>query len=205
MPQIAYVPHVKRALDLVFATLALAACLPALGLAALAVRFDSAGPALFAQERVGQYGRRFKLWKLRTMVSGASAFGPSVTARGDPRVTRVGRVLRSTKLDELPQLWNVLRGEMSVVGPRPEVAEFVELFQGDYDIILSMPPGVTDEASVLFRREEDLLAEADDPHARYVREILPRKIALARDYVARPSFRRDVAIVARTLSKVVLS
>jgi lipopolysaccharide/colanic/teichoic acid biosynthesis glycosyltransferase len=129
--------------------------------------------------------------------------GPALTAKGDPRVTRAGRVLRKTKLDELPQLWNVLVGEMSLVGPRPEAPRYVNLFREDYDVILSVRPGVTDEASIVYRNEEALLGNADDPERTYVEEILPKKIALAKDYVKTRGLSSDVRILVRTVIEVV--
>ncbi len=198
-----YQTAAKRPLDIVLATLGLALVAPLLAVLAVAVKLDSPGPALFGQERVGRGGRPFKLWKMRTMVSGAASLGLNVTVAGDPRVTRVGRLLRSTKLDELPQLWNVLKGEMSLVGPRPEIAEFVGLFRDDYAILLTVRPGITDEASLLFRREEEMLAAANDRRAEYVDKILPRKIELSRAYIRQASLKRDLSILIKTLFGIV--
>lgn len=198
-----YQTAAKRPLDIVLATLGLALVAPLLAVLAVAVKLDSPGPALFGQERVGRGGRPFKLWKMRTMVSGAASLGLNVTVAGDPRITRVGRFLRSTKLDELPQLWNVLKGEMSLVGPRPEIAEFVGLFRDDYAILLTVRPGITDEASLLFRREEEMLAAANDRRAEYVGKILPRKIELSRAYIRQASLKRDLSILIKTLFGIV--
>jgi len=192
----------KRALDVAFASAGLLVLSPALALTAIAIRLDSPGPILFGHERVGLGGRRFRVWKFRTMVHGHRG-GPSITAKGDPRVTRMGRLLRRTKLDELPQLWNVISGEMSLVGPRPEAPRYVERFKCDYEVILSIRPGVTDEASIVYRNEEELLGAADDPERMYVDEILPKKIAMAKDYVSRRDLRRDARILATTVVEVI--
>jgi lipopolysaccharide/colanic/teichoic acid biosynthesis glycosyltransferase len=180
----------------------LAAALPVLFGIAAAVKLDSPGPVFFGHERVGRHGRRFRTWKFRTMEQGAKDKGVEITAGGDPRVTRIGRLLRATKLDELPQLLNVLAGEMSLVGPRPEVAKYVEIFQQDYDVILSVRPGITDEASIAFRQEEQVLAAAQDPQREYLEKVAPQKIALYRRYVDEMSLGKDLSIIIRTIWKV---
>ena len=154
----------KRAMDVLASILGLVAVSPILAVAALAVRLTSAGPVLFRQLRLGQHGRPFEILKFRSMSTGLA--GPSVTSGGDARVTAVGRVLRRTKIDELPQLWNVLVGDMSLVGPRPELKEFVELFEADYARILSVRPGITDYAAVEYRDEEAVLAASAESAGR---------------------------------------
>jgi lipopolysaccharide/colanic/teichoic acid biosynthesis glycosyltransferase len=191
----------KRAMDVVGSGAGLLALSPVLAAAAIAVRASSPGPVLFRQTRVGRGGRRFEMLKFRSMVTGAS--GPLVTAGGDRRVTGIGRALRRTKLDELPQLWNVLVGHMSLVGPRPEVPRFVERFPEDYARILTVRPGITDFAALEYRDEETVLAGAPDPEAAYVREILPAKIALYHRYLARMSLATDLALVLRTIASLV--
>jgi lipopolysaccharide/colanic/teichoic acid biosynthesis glycosyltransferase len=188
-------------MDVVGSGAGLLALSPVLAAAAIAIRASSPGPVLFRQTRVGRGGRRFEILKFRSMVTGAS--GPSVTAGGDTRVTGVGRALRRTKLDELPQLWNVLVGHMSLVGPRPEVPRFVERFPEDYARILTVRPGITDFAALEYRDEESVLAGAPDPEAAYVRELLPAKIALYHRYLARMSLATDVALVLRTIASLV--
>jgi len=189
----------KRAFDLCAASVGLAAVgAPLVALGAL-VRATSPGPALFAQERVGRGGRRFRIFKLRTMVDGAAARGPSVTAAGDPRVTPLGRLLRRTKLDELPQLWNVLRGDMSFVGPRPEVPRYVARYRPEDRAVLTVRPGITDPASIAFRDEESILARQPDRERAYVEAVLPQKLALNRAYIAHQSFAMDLMIIAKTL------
>lgn len=175
----------------------LAPLLAAVGIAVIA---DSPGPVLFRHERVGLRGQKFRLLKFRSMAHGSR--GSQVTAAGDARVTRVGRLLRRTKLDELPQLWNVLVGDMSLVGPRPEVERYVTLFAHDYEEILQVRPGITDFAAIEYRDEERILAAAADPEREYRQVVLPAKIALYRRYLAERSLRTDLNIIARTLIAV---
>jgi len=189
----------KRLFDIVVSSLGLLVTSPLLLLSALAVRLAGPGPVLFRQERLGRGLVPFQMLKFRTMVVGADRRGPGVTVRDDPRVTRVGRWLRETKLDELPQLLNVLRGEMSIVGPRPELDRYVRRFEPEFRDVLRVRPGLTDPATLVYRHEAELLGGDDDPEARYVRDILPEKLRLARAYAEHASFRSDLALVARTL------
>lgn len=194
----------KRGFDVLVSVAALLALWPLGLLLALAIKLDSSGPVFFRQERVGQHGRLFRIHKFRTMrtPAGADARAPLITAAGDARITRVGRVLRRHKLDELPQLIDVLRGRMSLVGPRPEVPGYMALYPPEARrAILSVRPGITDPASIAFRNEEALLAAAADPHRYYIDTLMPLKQRHYLDYVARPaSLRRDLAIVLRTLA-----
>lgn len=193
----------KRAFDLAVGLPALAAASPVIATLAVAVKLDSRGPAFFAQTRVGRGGRPLKLYKLRTMVPDAPSLGPAVTAAGDPRVTRVGRLLRMTKLDELPQLLNVVRGEMSIVGPRPEAERYVRLYKPEWLRLLEVRPGITDLASLTFRHEEELLSKADDRERAYVEAVLPAKLSLALEGVDRSSVLFDLSVIARTFASVV--
>jgi lipopolysaccharide/colanic/teichoic acid biosynthesis glycosyltransferase len=193
-------PVAKRVLDVVASGAGLLFLSPLLAATGAAVKLTSPGPILFRQTRVGRHGHPFHILKFRSMRDGAS--GPAVTAGGDRRVTPLGRVLRRTKLDELPQLWNVLAGDMSVVGPRPEVPRYVERFPADYARILSIRPGLTDHAAVEYRDEESVLAAAPDPEAAYVDVVLPAKIALYHRYMDEMSLRTDLALVLRTLAAV---
>ncbi len=194
----------KRAFDLALSSVALGILgVPLVALAA-AVRLDSPGPALFRQRRVGRGGRPFRIWKLRTMVADAEARGPTVTAQGDPRVTRLGRVLRRSKLDELPQLVNVLVGDMSFVGPRPEVPRWVALYPPEDRAVLAVRPGITDPASIVYRDEEAVLAAHLDRDAAYRDVLMPKKLALARRYVEEQTFARDLYLMFRTVEAVVL-
>jgi lipopolysaccharide/colanic/teichoic acid biosynthesis glycosyltransferase len=166
------------------------------------VKMSSPGPVLFRQERIGRRFRPFHIYKFRTMVTDAQAKGGLLTSSGDPRVTRIGAVLRRMKIDELPQLFNVLKGDMSLVGPRPEVRKYVELFQTEYATILSVRPGITDIASVKYRDESDILAKCDNPEQEYIRRILPDKLRLAQEYVRRSSLMYDLALIFQTLRKL---
>jgi lipopolysaccharide/colanic/teichoic acid biosynthesis glycosyltransferase len=171
--------------------------------AAAAVRFSSPGPVLFRQERVGRNFRPFQILKFRTMLVDAPRLGGSLTiGDDDPRITPVGRLLRRYKIDELPQLINVLRGEMSLVGPRPEVPKYANLFRDDYVEVLSIRPGLTDVASLKYRDEAAQLSAAADPEAEYVLRILPDKIAMAKAYRREASFCGDLLILGRTMLAV---
>jgi len=191
----------KRAFDLLVALPALVILSPLIGVVALLVRLDSSGPVLFAQERVGLGGARFQLRKFRSMRHVAGRSGALVTGRGDPRVTRVGRWLRRTKLDELPQLWNVVRGDMSLVGPRPEVPRYVEYFTPAHRRVLEVRPGITDPATLAFRHEEDLLAAVPlgKREEYYLREVLPRKLEINLAYLDRAGFWSDLGVLLATV------
>ena len=192
---------IKRVFDLLVSALALVLLAPVMAVIAVLVKRDSEGPALFAQERVGREGRPFRLLKFRSMKVTEAAAGPLVTAKGDVRVTNVGATLRATKLDELPQLINVVRGDMSIVGPRPEVAPYVALWPAvDRDVILSVRPGLTDPATLALRREEELLAGQDDPESFYRTDLLPQKARIYRQYVENRSMGSDVGIILNTIT-----
>lgn len=190
----------KRLLDLWVAALGLVVLSPML-LAAIAwVRLDSPGPVFFRQERVGRHGRLFRIHKLRTMHVDADAPGPAITAYADARITRAGRWLRRYRVDEVPQLIDVLRGDMSVVGPRPEVPRFVALYPPELRArVLNVRPGITDPASLEFVDEGLLLAGSNDPERTYVEAILQRKLARQADYAERATWASDLAVMARTL------
>ena len=187
---------VRRALDVAGSLVMLVLTAPAMASIALAVLLDSRRPILFRQTRIGRGGAPFELLKFRSMT--ALREGPLVTVAGDGRITRAGRVLRRTKLDELPQFWNVLRGDMSLVGPRPEVAEYVRLYPERYRRILTVRPGITDLASIAYRNEESVLASSADPYREYVGTILPAKLSLAEEYLSKRSVGFDFLILLRT-------
>lgn len=191
----------KRGFDVMASFAGLLLLGPLLAGCAMAVKLSSPGPAFFRHQRVGRGGRMFQLVKLRSMTSGAT--GAQVTSATDARITPVGRMLRKYKLDELPQLFNVLRGDMSLVGPRPEVWKYVELFPEAYARILTVRPGITDLAAIEYRDEEQLLARASDPEQTYVSEVLPAKIQLYFRYLERQSFLTDLTIIFRTLYAVI--
>lgn len=194
----------KRGFDIVIASLALIVCVPVLLICACAVRLDSSGPILFRQHRVGRFSKPFRILKFRTMTSEFAGDTPQITVNDDDRVTRTGRWLRRTKLDELPQLLNVLRGDMSLVGPRPEVPAYVDLYpSGVRDLILSVRPGITDTASIQFRDEGALLAKATHPDRMYRDEILPKKLALYEQYVRSHDMAGDLVILWKTVRALV--
>jgi lipopolysaccharide/colanic/teichoic acid biosynthesis glycosyltransferase len=189
----------KRAFDMVIAFLGLLCLSPLLLPVALLIKLDSPGPAMFKQRRVGRGFRPFVIYKFRTMVHDAPRKGSAITYSADPRITRVGRILRKTKIDELPQLINVLQGTMSLVGPRPEVPRYVELFRADYAEILRVLPGITDLASIKYRHEAEFLGGFENPEETYVRQVLPEKIKLAKEYVRQSSFLFDIRLILKTL------
>lgn len=192
----------KRAFDVFFAVAGLVLLWPVFLLAALLVKLNDGGAVFYRQVRVGRWGKEFGIIKFRTMREGADKTGPSITAAYDSRITRVGHWLRKAKLDELPQLWNVLYGEMSFVGPRPEVLQYVALYTGEQRKVLELVPGITDEASLEFRDEEELLAAAADPGKYYVEYCIPRKISLNLAYARKATVFRDVGVIFRTIGSV---
>ena len=198
-----YAGYGKRALDLAVSVPALMALSPALLVIAALVKAGGPGPVFYAQERVGRRGRPFRLYKFRTMVTDADKSGPAVTSSGDARITPLGRTLRKWKLDELPQLWNVVRGDMSLVGPRPEVRKYTDIFRDDYSEILEISPGITDYAALEYRDEEEVLARYPNAEEAYTSVVLPEKIALYRQYLRDMGFRSDLKIIFRTIREVI--
>ena len=191
----------KRVFDVVLSALALVLLAPVLLVIAIAIMLDTGLPVFYRQDRVGLHFRVFEILKFRSMHQNHG--GSLITVSGDPRVTRVGKILRLTKLDELPQFWNVLRGDMSLVGPRPEVPHYVGLFKDRYSLILSVRPGITDLASIEFRNEEQVLRESQEPLKAYIEEVLPAKLDLADKYVRNHSVIGDVLILFRTALKLI--
>jgi lipopolysaccharide/colanic/teichoic acid biosynthesis glycosyltransferase len=189
----------KRAFDIIVSLAALVVLLPVFLAAAVAIKLDSPGPIFFKQRRVGRGFRPFLICKFRTMIQDAPGRGMPITVGKDPRITRVGHFLRRTKLDELPQLINVVRGEMALVGPRPEVPQYVELFRKDYEEILRIRPGITDLASLKFSDESAILAQFDNPEEEYRRSVLPEKIQLAKEYMSHSSVFFDIALIFKTM------
>jgi len=189
----------KRGLDLLLGGLLLAASLPVQGVVAILVRLSSPGPILHRATRVGTGGSAFTLYKFRSMRVGAAQAGPGITAADDPRTTSIGRFLRRTHLDELPQLFNVIRGQMSLVGPRPEDPRFVALYDEEQRAILLVRPGITGPTQLRFRHEERMLV-GPDPEAIYVRELLPQKLAIDLEYVRHHTLLGDLRILVRTVT-----
>ena len=190
----------KRLFDIALSAIALLLLAPLLVLVAIWVKLDSKGPVFFRQERVGRFGVPFRIHKFRTMAHAASPAGPLITVGADARITRAGQFLRRSKVDELPQLIDVLVGSMSFVGPRPEVPRYVAIYPASMrEKVLSVRPGITDIASLEFRNESELLAKAQDPEREYTDVVLPAKLKLAAQYVDSASLATDVRLIARTL------
>lgn len=192
----------KRTFDIMVSFLGLLVLSPLLLLVAVIVKLDSSGPIFFRQERIGRGFRPFFIFKFRTMIQDTFGRGPLITVGDDPRITRAGRFLRKTKIDELPQLINVLKGDMSLVGPRPELHQYVELFRKDYEQILKIRPGITDLASLKYHDEAAVLKQLENPEAEYCDRILPDKISLAKEYVKKASFVFDLTVILKTLPKI---
>jgi lipopolysaccharide/colanic/teichoic acid biosynthesis glycosyltransferase len=189
---------IKRAFDLVVSFCGLLVLSPVMLICAVLVWLTSEGPVFFRQERMGRNGKPFHILKFRSMVQNAPSLGGALTAGRDPRVTRVGAFLRKTKLDELPQLINVFKGEMSFVGPRPEVRKYVEKYPEDYAELLRVRPGITDIASLKYRHETEILGQYPDPEKAYVEVVLPDKIALGKEYIRRSSLWLDLKLILMT-------
>jgi lipopolysaccharide/colanic/teichoic acid biosynthesis glycosyltransferase len=190
----------KRLFDLLGASLALLLLSPLMLAIAAAIRLDSRGPVLFRQQRVGRHGVPFRIHKFRSMVVDAPQRGPALTVGADTRITRVGRWLRRTRLDELPQFIDVLAGHMSLVGPRPELPQYVAHYpEALRERALSVRPGITDPSSLLYLDESEQLARAADPEREYIEVILPRKLQCAADYAEQASLRSDFGVLLRTL------
>jgi len=192
----------KRVFDLLLSSIALILLAPVLLLAAVVIKLDSRGPVFFRQERIGKGGRPFLILKLRSMVQDAALKGGLITCGEDPRITTAGSWLRKTKIDELPQLFNILKGDMSFVGPRPEVQKYVDMFREDFEQILQVRPGLTDLASLRYRDEADILGSFENPEEAYRQQILPDKIRLAKEYLRHSSILFDMSLIVRTLIKV---
>lgn len=193
----------KRLFDIVVSLLVLSLFFPIGFLLAIAIALESRGGVFYRQVRVGKYGKPFRLWKFRTMRKDADKFGKLTVGMRDPRITRVGYFIRKSKLDEFPQFINVLVGEMSIVGPRPEVQEYVDMYTPEQRIVLSVRPGITDFASLEYFHENELLGKAENPRLTYIQEIMPAKIELNKKYLAKPTLATDVKIMWRTFLKMV--
>ncbi len=193
----------KRLFDITLSLIGLTFMLPLFAIIAILIKIDSQGPVFYKHRRVGKNFKPFGVYKFRTMVKDADKIGPQITSGGDPRITKIGRFLRKSKIDELPQLINVLKGDMSLVGPRPEVEKYVNLYKKDYQEILKVRPGITDISSVIYRDEEAVLKEQPNPDEYYKNILLPRKIQLAKKYVKNQSILLDLKIILATILKVI--
>lgn len=190
----------KRLFDLLFSLVGLIMLAPVFAFISVWIQFDNLGPVFFRQIRVGRFGRHFNVLKFRTMVVDAESKGGKITVGDDPRITRIGKFLRKYKLDELPQLLNVIKGEMSLVGPRPEVPKYVEFYPEKVkEIVFSIPPGITDFASLEFRNENELLSASLDPNKEYLENILPIKLEHYQRYVLERSLLKDCFLILRTI------
>ncbi len=192
----------KRLFDVIVACILLAILLVPMGIIAVWIKLDSKGPVMFRQTRVTTGGREFRIFKFRTMVTDAERIGTQVTVGQDPRITKAGRLLRKFRLDELPQLLNVLSGDMSFVGTRPEVVRYVEQYTPEMWATLLMPAGITSEASIQYKDEDRLLEGAEDPDRVYIEQILPEKMKYNLQYIRRFRFVHDLGIMLRTVLAV---
>lgn len=195
----------KRIFDLFFSLLGVLLLAPLFLFVSIWIRSDSPGAVFFRQERVGRFGKTFRIFKFRTMCLDAEAKGRQITVGEDPRITSSGHFLRKYKLDELPQLLNVITGDMSLVGPRPEVPRYVAIYPPDVrELVLSVPPGITDYASIEYKDENTILGRSGDPDKAYIEEVMPVKLAYYQRYVAERSLWVDFKVILKTLKAIVV-
>jgi len=194
----------KRIFDVFVSFMSIVVLSPILIIVAIIIKLNSKGPILYKQLRIGLNGKPFYIYKFRTMEMNADKNGPLITSASDLRITRVGRFLRKTKLDEMSQLFNVLKGEMGIVGPRPEVPKYVKLYTDEQERVLTIKPGMTDPATVYFRNEEKLLANADDKESFYINEIMPTKLKLYLQYVDNMSVIYDIKLIFLEFFAIIL-
>ncbi|SMO55253.1 Sugar transferase involved in LPS biosynthesis (colanic, teichoic acid) [Balnearium lithotrophicum] len=198
-----YQKYMKRLMDFTLSLIGLIFLFPFFTVIALLIKLEDGGSIFFRQERVGQNWKPFKIFKFRTMVENAEKLGALVTKGNDPRVTRIGKFLRKYKLDEFPQLINVLKGDMSLVGPRPEVYKYAEKYKDDYDQILKVKPGITDYAALEYIDEEKILENADNTEKVYIERVLPEKIEYYKKYLKNIGFFTDLKLILRTLLRII--
>lgn len=192
----------KRAFDLLFSFIGIIILSPFLIIFSIIIIFDSGGGALFIQKRVGRNNKDFNLYKFRTMNKDADKKGLLTVGKQDMRITRFGYFLRKYKLDELPQLFNVFCGNMSFIGPRPEVRKYVDLYNAEQRKVLSVKPGITDVASIEYFNENDVLGKSANPEQTYINEVMPAKLKLNLQYIAKRSFAKDIGIILRTIARI---
>lgn len=192
----------RRVFDLIMSVPLLIILLPFLIIVALWIKLDSRGPVFFFQTRIGRFGRTFRIYKFRTMADRPHILFGQITIGADPRITRCGKFLRKNKIDELPQLINIVKGDMSLVGPRPEVPQYVELYTIEQRRILNYRPGITSPASIAFNNESDILAKQTDPESFYRTKLIPKKIGIDLEYTQNATIRSDAAVILRTLFRV---
>ncbi|MFZ1320746.1 MAG: sugar transferase [Ignavibacteria bacterium] len=195
---------VKRLFDIIFSIAGLVFLAPLLILITVIIKADSKGPVFYIQKRVGKGNKDFSLFKFRSMRIDSDRSGLLTVGNKDPRITSSGYYLRKYKLDEIPQLYNVLKGEMSFVGPRPEVRKYVEMYNEEQMKVLQVKPGITDLASIKYRNENELLADSDDPEGLYTKEIMPDKLKINLEYISDRSLFKDIRIIIQTLKAVII-
>ena len=194
---------VKRILDFVLSLLGIIALSPFLIIISTAIKLDSKGKILFLQNRVGRYGEEFKIYKFRTMINNAENIGTKITIGNDNRITRIGVFLRKYKIDELPQLLNVLKGDMSLVGPRPEVPMYVRFYNDEQKKVLSVRPGITDIASLRYRNENDILGNVKNPEEYYINVIMKEKLELNLEYIKKSNIFLDIYLIIFTIIRCI--
>jgi lipopolysaccharide/colanic/teichoic acid biosynthesis glycosyltransferase len=192
----------KRLFDILFSGFVIICFLPIGGILAILILIESKGGVFFRQERIGRNGIPFFLLKFRSMKTDSESKGKITVGTRDPRITKIGYYIRKYKLDEFPQFINVLKGEMSIVGPRPEVKEYVDLYTEEQRKILSVKPGITDYASLAYFHENELLAKSDNPQQTYINEVMPEKIKLNEKYLSNPTLSQDLVIIGKTFAKI---
>jgi lipopolysaccharide/colanic/teichoic acid biosynthesis glycosyltransferase len=195
---------IKRIFDLFAAVVGIFVLLPLFCIVAIWIKLDSPGPVLFKQTRIGRFGQEFTIYKFRTMVTDAEKMGKQITVSNDARITPSGQFLRKYKLDELPQLFNVVKGDMSLVGPRPEVPKYVAYYTDKQLQVLNVLPGITDLASIKFRNENELLENTTDPENLYIQTIMPQKLDLNMQYIAQVNLGFDLLLILKTLLRVIV-
>ncbi|MCD2502379.1 sugar transferase [Clostridium sp. NSJ-145] len=194
---------IKRIFDFFLALIGIIVISPILIIVSIAIKLDSPGKVMFLQRRVGRYGKEFNIYKFRTMIPNAEKVGKQITVGKDNRITKVGAFLRKYKIDELPQLFNVLKGEMSLVGPRPEVPKYVALYTEEQKKVLSVRPGITDLASLKYSDENDILGKVDNPEEYYINVIMKDKLNLNLEYIEKSNVFFDISLIIKTIIKCI--
>jgi len=195
---------IKRAFDLLVSLIGLFILSLLFVIVAIVIKIDTNGPIFYKQVRVGRFGKSFKIIKFRTMITEADKKGMQITVGGDARITKAGKLLRRSKIDELPQLINIVTGNMSFVGPRPEVPKYVGLYNESQKQVLLVRPGITDPASIKYRNENDILARSSDPERTYIEEIMPAKLDLNLQYIRKFSLINDISVIFKTIHAVLI-
>lgn len=193
----------KRCFDIIVSVLGIIVLLPIFIIVSIAIKLDSKGDVLFLQKRVGRYGKEFNIYKFRTMVTDAEKLGKQITVGKDNRITKVGAFLRKFKIDELPQLFNVFKGDMSLVGPRPEVPKYVALYNEEQKRVLCVRPGITDIASLRYKDENDILGKVENPEEYYIKVIMKDKLDLNLEYIEKSNLFFDIYLILKTIVKCI--